>query len=88
MQTMLRMVGFGDNAGSGFPTILAAWASEGWMKPELIENTELNQVSLILRMLKSENENVIENVIEISEKWIQKKCLNTQRKRYRQHWKS
>lgn len=58
------------------------------MKPELIENTELNQVSLILRMLKSENENVIENVIEISEKWIQKKCLNTQRKRYRQHWKS
>jgi len=24
MQTMLRMVGFGDNAGSGFPTIVAA----------------------------------------------------------------
>lgn len=25
MQTILRMVGFGDNAGSGFPAILAAW---------------------------------------------------------------
>ena len=25
MQTMLRMVGFGDNAGSGFPAILNAW---------------------------------------------------------------
>lgn len=29
MQTMLRMVGFGDNAGSGFPTILATWKKEG-----------------------------------------------------------
>ena len=28
MQTMLRMVGFGDNAGSGFPTIVAAWGYE------------------------------------------------------------
>ena len=25
MQTMLRLVGFGDNAGSGFPTILDVW---------------------------------------------------------------
>ena len=29
MQTMLRLVGFGDNAGSGFPTILDMWKSEG-----------------------------------------------------------
>ena len=29
MQTMLRLVGFGDNAGSGFPTILDVWKSEG-----------------------------------------------------------
>ena len=27
MQTMLRMVGFGDNAGSGFLSILAAWTA-------------------------------------------------------------
>lgn len=51
MQTMLRMVGFGDNAGSGFPTILAVWKEEGWIEPELVENTTLNQVTLELCMI-------------------------------------
>ena len=51
MQTMLRMVGFGDNAGSGFPSILATWKEEGWVKPELIEDTALNQVTLYLKMI-------------------------------------
>lgn len=51
MQTMLRMVGFGDNAGSGFPTILATWKKEGWMEPKLVENTVLNQVTLELFMM-------------------------------------
>ena len=55
MQTMLRMVGFGDNAGSGFPTIVAAWDAEGWVKPELIEDTILNQVTLKLDMVKTES---------------------------------
>lgn len=52
MQTMLRMVGFGDNAGSGFPTILDVWKSEGWIKPELIEDTNLDQVTLVMKMKK------------------------------------
>ena len=34
---------------------------------KLVEDTNLNQVTLILLMDKRENENVIENVIEISE---------------------
>lgn len=51
MQTMLRMVGFGDNAGSGFPSILATWEDEGWVQPELIEDTALNQVTLYLKMI-------------------------------------
>lgn len=55
MQTMLRMVGFGDNAGSGFPTIVATWDAEGWVKPELIEDTILNQVTLKLDMVKAES---------------------------------
>lgn len=67
MQTMLRLVGFGDNAGSGFPTILDVWKSEGWIKPELIEDTNLDQVTLVMKMEKESDENVIENVIEISE---------------------
>lgn len=49
MQSMLRMVGYGDNVGSGFPTILNAWDEQGWRVPELIEDTILNQVTLILK---------------------------------------
>ena len=61
MQTMLRMVGFGDNAGSGFPSILAAWKEEGWLKPELVENTSLNQVTLYLRMIPALREKSAES---------------------------
>ena len=70
MQTMLRLVGFGDNAGSGFPTILDAWKSEGWVEPQLIDDTNLNQVTLVMKMERVSDENVIENVIEISEEKI------------------
>lgn len=56
MQTILRLVGFGDNAGSGFPTILDAWKSEGWIEPRLIENTNLNQVTLVMKMEKESAE--------------------------------
>ena len=70
MQIMLRLVGFGDNAGSGFPTILEVWKSEGWIEPLLIEDTNLNQVTLVMKMERVSDENVIENVIEISEEKI------------------
>lgn len=56
MQTMLRMVGFGDNVGSGFPAILAAWEKEGWLEPILEENTRLNQVTLTLKMISEMEE--------------------------------
>lgn len=49
MQTMLRLAGFGDNADSGFPSIIAACAAEDWYVLELEENTILNQVTLTLR---------------------------------------
>jgi predicted HTH transcriptional regulator len=48
IQTMFRMIGFGDNIGSGFPTILHAWGEENWRKPDLCENAELHQVELKL----------------------------------------
>ena len=56
MQTMLRLVGFGDNAGSGFPTILEVWKSEVWIEPLLIEDTNLNQVTLVMKMEKEFDE--------------------------------
>lgn len=54
MQTMLRMIGFGDNAGSGFPAILAVWKNAGWEEPALKEDTTLNQVTLILKIKSAE----------------------------------
>ena len=57
MQTMLRMIGFGDNAGSGFPLILNTWKANGWITPELEENSALNQVTLSLVFDKSSEEN-------------------------------
>ncbi len=50
IQTMFRMIGLGDNVGSGFPTILNAWGNEKWRKPDLYQNEELNQVELKLWM--------------------------------------
>ncbi len=51
IQTFFRMIGAGDNVGSGFPTILHAWGEENWRKPDLSENTELHQVDLKLWMV-------------------------------------
>ena len=50
MQGMFRMIGFGDNIGSGFPTILNAWKKENWRQPCLIENQDLHLVELTLTM--------------------------------------
>lgn len=79
MQTMLRMVGFGDNAGSGFPTIVAAWDAEGWVKPELIEDTILNQVTLKLDMVKAESAveetTAVPKSAEAGEKSVQDKVI-------------
>lgn len=48
MQTMLRMIGLGDNIGSGFPTILSAWGEENWRKPDLSDNPDIHAVELKL----------------------------------------
>ncbi|MCH3986262.1 MAG: putative DNA binding domain-containing protein [Prevotella sp.] len=50
IQAMLRMIGYGENLGSGFPLILSAWNEKHWLKPELIEQPELMQVKLILHI--------------------------------------
>ena len=49
IQTMLRMIGYGDNAGSGFPDILSIWKSYGFVEPELEEDTIANNVTLIMQ---------------------------------------
>lgn len=66
MQNMLRMIGYGENLGSGFPLILHAWNEKHWIKPELIEQPELMQVKLILHIMSepinsTENKRVVVN---------------------------
>lgn len=51
IQNMLRMIGFGENLGSGFPTILNACKQEQWRKPDLCENQDLREVVLNLWMI-------------------------------------
>jgi predicted HTH transcriptional regulator len=51
IQQMFRMIGLGDNIGSGFPTILNAWGEEQWRKPDLSQNEDLHQVELKLWMI-------------------------------------
>lgn len=46
MQNMFRMIGYGENLGSGFPLILNAWNEKHGLKPELQEQPELMQVKL------------------------------------------
>lgn len=41
-----RIVGYGDNTGSCFPSIVSACAKEGWEAPKLFEDTILNQDTL------------------------------------------
>ena len=59
IQNMLRMIGFGDNIGSGYPTILRAWKDEHWRKPTLLDRTELRQVDLIMPMTSLLPESVL-----------------------------
>lgn len=60
LQTMLRLIGFGDNAGSGIPAILNAWNQAEWIKPNLYEDTSLNQVVLTLKTMAAWTESVDE----------------------------
>ena len=48
IQKMFRMIGLGDNIGSGFPTILKAWGDEKWRQPDLYDDQEHSEEQIIL----------------------------------------
>ena len=48
LQNMLRMIGLGENIGSGFSKILSAWSEAGWPRPEIHEDLALGAVELVL----------------------------------------
>ena len=68
MQDMLRMIGFGENLGSGFPKILDAWKDAKWKAPLLEDRQTTEEVRLTLPIpfyeASGNNGNGIEDVIE------------------------
>ena len=60
---MLRMVGFGENIGSGFPKIIAAWKETNWGEPELKNKIELDEVELVLPV-PAMTANVVKDVVK------------------------
>ena len=50
LQKMFQMIGYADQAGSGFPKIYSGWASQDWKKPEFREDFNHSQTYLALRM--------------------------------------
>ena len=55
IQNMLRMIGYGENVGSGFPTILSAWKDAQWGEPELKNKIEVDEVELVLPIPNKRN---------------------------------
>ena len=55
IQNMLRMIGFGENVGSGFPKIIAAWKETNWGEPQLLNKLDVDEVELILPVPSPKN---------------------------------
>ena len=81
MQVMLRMIGYGENLGSGFPLILSAWNEKHWLKPELIEEPKMMQVKLTLHIMdKADSYVVAEEPTKYGTKNVTKEYILPQRK--------
>ena len=58
IQNMLRMIGFGENLGSGFPKIIAAWKETDWGEPQLLNKLDVDEVELVLPVPSPKSSNV------------------------------
>ncbi|MCD8291954.1 MAG: putative DNA binding domain-containing protein, partial [Prevotella sp.] len=88
IQTMLRMIGFGENVGSGFPMIINAWKEVGWREPLLINDLVTEEVKLTLYVpqgsvqkgeQKAEGEQKGEQKSELNKKKNQQKTKQTEK---------
>jgi predicted HTH transcriptional regulator len=48
---MFQFAGLGEQAGSGIPKIWHNWHQQHWMMPKLTEKIELEQTTLVLKMV-------------------------------------
>ena len=86
IQNMLRMIGYGENLGSGFPMIVSAWKEAGFNEPLLENRVDLDEVALTLPIditrldtekgiQKNAQENAQKNTQKSTQKSTQKKIL-------------
>ena len=68
MQNMFRMIGYGENLGSGFPLILNAWNEKHWIRPELVEQPELMQVKLTLYFENDPVNNPVNDPVKLTDR--------------------
>lgn len=59
MQNMLRMIGFGENLGTGFPTMVDAWEKKFHTLPKLEENLQINFTELTFSGMKKNEASII-----------------------------
>ncbi len=59
LQVMFRMVGFGDQAGSGIPSIFSNWAQEQYRNPHYVESFGPDMTTLTLCMIHLFPENIL-----------------------------
>lgn len=62
LQQMFQMLGAGDKAGSGIDKIRRSWAAEHWQSPRLAETVRPDRVQLILPMLSTLPDEVMEQL--------------------------
>ncbi len=79
IQNMLRMVGFGENLGSGFPQIIAAWKETNWGEPQLINKIDLNEVELVLPFQQNNSSFRTLNVVKDVTKDVTKELTDRQK---------
>lgn len=53
---MFNMVDIGERSGSGIPNIFNVWKKQGWTAPKIIENTEPDRTTLLLKITESSSE--------------------------------
>lgn len=62
LQQMFQMLGAGDKAGSGIDKIRTSWAAQHWQSPRLAESFRPDRVKLVLPMVSTLPEDVIETL--------------------------
>lgn len=64
LQNMFMLIGRGERLGSGVPTIFQNWTGQHWRKPDIWEELEPEQTTLMLRLESLLPEEAVEAVVQ------------------------